>query len=152
MHTAGLKTHTFMQKHETLGSLLYDADCPFCRKWILRLGHMLREHSFEIAPLQSPWVIQRLNLPNEDLLRDVRLLLPDGRQIIGADAYRYIMRQIGWVYPFYLLSLIPLLRTLIDASYRKIATNRYCLSSAVCRFPKLRGLNQNFYLFTKAKP
>jgi hypothetical protein len=43
------------------------------------------------------------------------------------------MRQIGWTYPFYLLSLIPLLRKFFDASYRKIATNRYCISRYVCR-------------------
>lgn len=125
-----------MHKSEPLGMLLYDRDCPFCSKWVLRLGNTLREHGFEIAPLQSPWVIQRLNLPDEELLRDVRLLLPDGRQIIGPDAYRYIMRRIGWTYPFYVLSLIPLLRKLFDSSYRKIATNRYCLSRDVCRFPK----------------
>jgi predicted DCC family thiol-disulfide oxidoreductase YuxK len=136
MHTAGLKTHAFMQKHETLGLLLYDVDCPFCRKSILRLGNMLRKHGFEIASLQSPWVIQRLNLPDKELFQDVRLLLPDGRQIIGADAYRYIMRRISWTYPFYVLSLLPLLSKLFDASYRKIAANRYCPSSTVCRVPK----------------
>jgi predicted DCC family thiol-disulfide oxidoreductase YuxK len=133
MHTAGLKTHSFMLKSEPLGILLYDADCPFCRKWMLRFGNMLREHGFEIAPLQSPWVIQRLNLSSEELLRDVRLLLADGRQIIGADAYRNIMRRIGWTYPFYVLSQIPMLHQLFDASYRKIATNRYCISRSICR-------------------
>jgi lipase maturation factor 1 len=136
MHTSGLKTHALMRKSETLGLLLYDADCPFCRKWILRLGNVLREHGFEIAPLQNPWVIQRLNLSQKELLRDMRLLLPDGRQFIGADAYRYIMRRIGWAYPLYILSLIPLLHKLFDSSYRKIASNRYCLSGSVCRFPK----------------
>jgi predicted DCC family thiol-disulfide oxidoreductase YuxK len=136
MHAASLKTRSFMNKNEPLGILLYDHDCPFCRKSILRLSNALRMHGFEIAPLQSPWVIQRLNLPDEELLRDVRLLMPDGRQIIGADAYRYIMRRIGWTYPFYVLSLMPLLRKLFDASYRKIAANRYCISGVACRFPK----------------
>jgi len=85
-----------------------------------------------IAPLQAKWVMEKLGLPPEELLFDLRLLLANGSQIQGADAYRYLMRRIWWAYPLYLLSVTPLLRGLFNLSYRSFADNRYWFSHA-CR-------------------
>ena len=133
-HIANMNRHA---KKDPLGCVLYDENCPFCRTIMSSLGNTLREHGFDIAPLQSPWVIQRLNLPEEELLRGVRLLLPDGRQIIGPDVYRFIMRKIYWTYPLYFFSLIPPLRNIFDMACREIAKNRYCIASAAGRHSRL---------------
>ena len=61
---------------------------------------------------------------------DIRLLFNDGRQLAGADVYRYVMRRLWWAYPLYLLSIIPGLRQLFDRAYRVFADNRLRISAA----------------------
>jgi predicted DCC family thiol-disulfide oxidoreductase YuxK len=95
----------------------------------------LRKRGFAIAPLQDAWVRERLAPSDEeDLLRDLRVLLDGGRELRGADAYRYVMRRIWWAYPLYLLSVLPLLRHLFDWAYRAFADNRYHFSAS-CQLP-----------------
>jgi predicted DCC family thiol-disulfide oxidoreductase YuxK len=115
--------------------VLFDGSCGFCRSWVSYWADTLRKRGFEIAPLQEDWVRTRLGSPaEEDLLLDLRLLLEDGRQLRGADAYRYVMRRIWWTYPIYLVSILPLLRHLFDWAYRSFADNRYHFSGS-CRLP-----------------
>ena len=100
------------------GWVLYDDACGFCRRWVPYWAETLSKRGFSIAPLQSAWVQERLNAPADELLDDLRLLLPDGRQVRGADVYRYVMRRIWWAYPLYLLSVTPLLSRVFDWGYR----------------------------------
>jgi predicted DCC family thiol-disulfide oxidoreductase YuxK len=109
------------------GWVLYDDACGFCRTWVPRFESTLAQRGFETAPLQADWVRERLNLAEDELLADIRLLLPDGSQLRGADVYRYCMRRIWWAWPLWLLSLLPGGRALFDWSYRTFARNRYCL-------------------------
>lgn len=121
-----------------IGWVLYDDSCGFCRRWVPFWANTLRKRGFDIAPLQSEWVVQRLNVPEGDLLVDLRLLLEDGRQARGADVYCHVMRRIWWAYPIYLLSVAPLLRLVFDWGYRTFADNRYLVSHA-CRLPGAGG-------------
>ena len=117
------------------GWVLFDGSCGFCRTWVEYWAQTLRRLGFEIAPLQEKWVRERLgSLSEDELLADLRLLLSDGGQLRGADAYRYVMRRIWWVYPIYLLSVIPILRRLFDWGYRTFGDNRYHISRS-CRLP-----------------
>lgn len=117
-----------------IGWVLYDDSCGFCRRWVPFWGETLRKRGFDIAPLQSEWVVERLSVPREDLLFDLRLLLADGKQVRGADVYRHVMRRIWWAYPLYLLSVAPLLRLVFDRAYRTFADNRHRFSGA-CGLP-----------------
>jgi predicted DCC family thiol-disulfide oxidoreductase YuxK len=110
------------------GVLLYDDSCGICRHWVLRWSRTLRRNGFEVAPLQSDWVPEKLNIRAGALTEDVRLLLPDGRQIQGADVYRYAMKRIWWAYPVYLLSVTPLLHFLFNGAYRAFADHRHRVS------------------------
>jgi predicted DCC family thiol-disulfide oxidoreductase YuxK len=117
-----------------IGWVLYDDSCGFCRRWIPFWADTLRRRGFAIAPLQSEWVVERLSVPQEDLLFDLRLLLADGGEVRGADVYRHVMRRIWWAYPLYLLSVAPGLRLVFDWAYRTFANNRHRFSRA-CRLP-----------------
>jgi predicted DCC family thiol-disulfide oxidoreductase YuxK len=120
---------------EPTGWVLFDGSCGFCRTWVTYWSHTLRKRGFEIAPLQEAWVRARLASPDEDdLLRDLRVLLAGGGELRGADAYRYVMRRIWWAYPGYLLSVTPWLRQLFDWAYRAFADNRYHFSHS-CELP-----------------
>ena len=119
---------------EPIGFVLYDDSCGFCRRWIPFWETTLRKRGFAIAPLQSDWVVEQLNVSEEDLLFDLRLLLANGDQVRGADVYRYVMRRIWWSYPLYILSSLPLLRNVFDWGYRTFANNRYRFSRS-CQLP-----------------
>jgi predicted DCC family thiol-disulfide oxidoreductase YuxK len=122
------------------GWVLFDGSCGFCRTWVMYWADTLRKRGFQVAPLQDAWVRQRLassdeaSWNEEDLLRDLRVLLEGGQELRGADAYRYVMRRIWWTYPLYLLSVLPLMRRLFDLAYRAFADNRYHFSAA-CQLP-----------------
>ena len=113
--------------------LLYDGSCGFCSRWVSFWENTLKKRGFRIAPLQSDWVAEKLRLSDKELASDFRLLLANGEQLAGADAYRYLMRRIGWATPLYLLSILPVFRTLFDLGYRLFADSRY-LVSRHCHF------------------
>ena len=118
---------TFQQPR---GWILYDDSCGFCRRWVPFWENALKRRGFHIAPLQADWVRLKLQLNESDLLRDLRLLLPDGTQVCGADVYRYATRRIWWAWPVYLFSIMPGLRIVFDWGYRTFATNRFRVSGA----------------------
>ncbi|MCZ6682646.1 MAG: DUF393 domain-containing protein [Planctomycetota bacterium] len=121
-----------MERIVAEGWILYDAACGFCQRWVPYWESTLNKRGFAIAPLQSPWVSEKLRLSPEERHQDLRLLLADGRQIQGADVYRYVMKRIWWAYALYLLSITPILRAVFDRGYRSFATHRYRISKA-CR-------------------
>lgn len=110
------------------GWVLYDADCDFCSRWVKRFESTLARRDFGVAPLQADWVRERLQLDDDELIADIRLLLPDGNQVVGADVYRHCMRRIWWAWPLWLFSILPIKRDVFDWAYRKFARNRYCIA------------------------
>ena len=114
------------------GWILYDGSCGICRRWVPFWENALRRRGFGIAALQEDWVIEKLKLPPETLLDDLRLLLTDGTHLAGADVYRYAMRRIWWALPLYVFSVLPGFRQVFDYAYRSFAQNRYRLS-ATCQ-------------------
>ncbi len=118
----------------TAGWILYDGSCGFCARWVPFWRLTLERRGFGIAPLQTPWVAERLELPPDELVQDLRLLLADGMCIAGADAYRYVMRRIWWAWPVYLLASMPLLGKVFDWCYRKFALHRHTISKS-CGLP-----------------
>ena len=72
-------------KPNLAGWILYDDSCGLCRRWVPFWENTLRRRGFAIAPLQAGWVREKLRLDETALLRDLRLLLPDGKIISGAD-------------------------------------------------------------------
>lgn len=114
------------------GWILYDDSCGVCRRWVPFWENALWRRGFEIAPLQAGWVRYQLGMSNDELLRDLRLLLSDGTQIVGADVYRFVMRRIWWAYPLYCFSVAPVCGNVFDWGYQKFASNRHGVSRA-CR-------------------
>jgi predicted DCC family thiol-disulfide oxidoreductase YuxK len=83
-----------MNENYSKGWILYDGSCGFCSKWIPFWKNTLAKRGFKIAPLQTDWVRQKLQLSEDELLRDLRLLLANGEQLQGAEVYRYAMKRI----------------------------------------------------------
>lgn len=124
------------------GWVFYDGSCGFCSRWVPFWKNTLKKRGFHIAPLQSAWVVEKLNVSQPELAKDLRLLLTSGEQLRGAEVYRYLMKRIWWATPLYLLSILPILRSLFDAGYRAFADNRYWISRA-CHLPAPEETKQN---------
>lgn len=125
---------TIEKTPDPVGWILYDDSCGFCRRWIPFWESALRRQGFGIAPLQAEWVASRLEIGEERLLDDIRLLLADGRNFAGAEVYRYAMSRIWWTRPLYLISILPGFRRIFDMCYRLFAKNRHRISDA-CGLP-----------------
>ena len=121
------------------GWVLYDDSCGFCRSWVPGWAGTLARLGLAVAPLQSEWVGERLAATAQERFGDLWILMADGRQIRGADAYRYVLRGFWWSYPLYLLSVTPLLRQAFNGAYRKFADRRHRFSSACGLSPGGRG-------------
>jgi len=113
-------------KQPAAGWVCYDGDCALCRRWSRRVECPLHRHGFNFVPLQTPWVNAQLNLSAAELLKEMRLLLPDGRVIGGADAAVVLMQYVWWLWPLWLLSRLPGAMSIFRVTYRYIAKNRHC--------------------------
>jgi predicted DCC family thiol-disulfide oxidoreductase YuxK len=104
--------------------VLYDADCPFCRRWAARFEKTLTLRGFDLSPLQSPWVRECFDLPEHELFSRMRVLTREGRDLAGADALLFIARHIWWAWPLYAISKLPAVFPLYRILYDQIASSR----------------------------
>jgi predicted DCC family thiol-disulfide oxidoreductase YuxK len=104
--------------------LLYDGDCPFCRReveWLKRrdLGdHLVFENIAAIG-----FDPGRYGLTHEEIMGSLHGILPDGRIVRGGEAIREAYRGVGlgWlVAP----TRLPIISGLLDGAYRVFARNR----------------------------
>jgi predicted DCC family thiol-disulfide oxidoreductase YuxK len=107
-----------------VGWILYDAECALCRSWVGRCEKTLTLRGFDFAPLQSPWVRECFDLPEQEYFSKMRVLTRDGRDLTGADALVFIARHIWWVWPLYAISKLPGVLPLFRAIYDRIARSR----------------------------
>ena len=108
------------------GWVFFDADCAFCTRIARRMRPVLEPRGFGLAALQDPRAQAMLGLSDKELLWEMRLLTADGRQFGGADAFAHLARQVWWAWPFFALSFVPGMRSLMRAIYRKVAARRSC--------------------------
>jgi len=119
------------------GWFFYDANCAFCTRIALRLEPILARRSLAIAPLQDPRVASLLGLTSEELLREMKFLHSDGRQLGGASAAIAIAQNIWWARPLVWLSKIPGMMSILESIYRQISARRSCASAASITPPRV---------------
>jgi predicted DCC family thiol-disulfide oxidoreductase YuxK len=124
-----------------LGWVLYDGACGFCSWWIPFWRKTINKTGYDIAPLQAKWVRDKLNLPGEQINRDILLLLADGKVIAGADAYIYGMKKVRWSRPAGYLLGLPGFRWLTWQFYKLFNRNRLFVSR-VCKLRPELSQNQ----------
>jgi len=117
------------------GWVLYDAECPFCCEWMARLEPVLTRRGFDLAPLQSPWVQECLDLKFDPPLTEMNVLTPDGKVMGGADAVVFLARFVWWAWPLYALSWFPGMKVILSRVYCWLSRRRICLG-ATCRAVK----------------
>lgn len=117
------------------GWLFFDAECVFCTRIARWLAPILNRRGMAVAPLQDPRVGALLGMSRDELLREIRLLLSDGRQFGGADAVVALAREIWWARPLVWLSKSRRMTDALRSSYSYIAVRRSCAAHA-CAMPR----------------
>ena len=111
------------------GWLFFDAECAFCTRIARFLAPILNRRGLAVAPLQDPRVGPLLGVSPEKLLHELKFLLSDGRQFGGASAVLAVAEQIWWAWPVVWLSRLPGMNPVLDAAYRRVATQRNCAAA-----------------------
>src|SRR5215470_12953557 len=78
------------------GWLFFDADCKFCTRIARWLAPIMERREMALAPLQDPRVAELLGLSSEDLMKEMQLLLSDGRRYGGGDSAAELARRNWW--------------------------------------------------------
>jgi predicted DCC family thiol-disulfide oxidoreductase YuxK len=112
------------------GWLFFDAECRFCTRIARWVQPILELRGLAVAPLQDPRVGALLGLPKSELLRELRFLLPDGRQSGGADAVVAVAGEIWWARPLVWIGNIPGMMAVLRRGYRWVAAQRSCVAVA----------------------
>ena len=121
------------------GWLFFDAECAFCIALARRMARILVPRGFALAPLQDPRVAHLLGLPQEELLREMRVLTAQGKRYGGADAVIFLASRVWWAWPLVAFAQIPGVMPLLRAAYRRIAAQRSCASYGCAALPDFRS-------------
>jgi len=117
------------------GWILYDGGCGFCFRWAHFWKKIVERRGFAIKDLQSAAEEGLLQIPQDSLLDDIRVLPRNGELQSGADAYLYVARRIWWAWPFYAIFSLPGFNRLLWWGYRWFNRNRYRISRH-CPLPR----------------
>jgi predicted DCC family thiol-disulfide oxidoreductase YuxK len=112
------------------GWLFFDAECVFCTRIARWLAPILARRGLGVAPLQDPRVGALLGMTRNELLKELRFLLSDGRSYGGARTVVAVAREIWWAKPFVWLAAVPGMMRVLDAGYRRVAARRGCVAEA----------------------
>jgi len=113
-----------------MATLIYDGECAMCRAsalWIMRRA--MEGGALEILPCRSAPRRERFpQITDAQCMTAMRLVLPDGRALAGADAVPELLRRIPRWRLLAALFDLPGMRPLARVVYAWIARNRMRVS------------------------
>lgn len=105
---------------------LYDGQCSLCRetkKWCQKLDSRQKVEWISLQEYEKKK--PHSSLKASDLRREMHVILPDGRIVVGYWAVRKLMLAFPTTYLFGLLLHLPFVHLVGNPVYRLIARNRY---------------------------
>lgn len=109
------------------GTIIYDGECPFCKKVVSFIRRKDNNGYFRFAALQSEegsFLVRKTGLPLKDT--NSVIYFTEKKIFIRSTAVLHILREMGGGWNiFYLFIIIP--ESIRDFFYRFIAKNRYKL-------------------------
>lgn len=116
------------------GTLIYDDDCAFCRRWVRRLQRWDAQGRIVLLPLQHP-AAPLLGASRRALEDAMHFVRADGAVFAGAAAVPELLKvlPVGWI--LRLVFRVPGVLPAADHVYRWVARRRHRLGceSAHCR-------------------
>ncbi len=107
--------------------LLYDGQCPFCRREVRWLKHRDRHGVLALEDVTAPdFDSARYGTTREELLRVIHGVFPDGRMVSRLEAFRAAYRVVGlgWLLA---PTAWPILRWVSNSLYVLFARHRVTL-------------------------
>lgn len=109
---------------KTTCTLLYDGECPLCRKEVAWLQCWNRRGRLAFEDVSSPeFDPARYGLTRNDVMAVIHAVLPDGRIVRRMEAFRHAYRAVGLGWLLAPTGWWPL-RILFDWLYERFANNR----------------------------
>lgn len=90
----------------------------------------MMRRGMNLAPLQRPWVIERLSMPDVQRMSRTWVLWSDGRVVGGADAYMELAAMVWWAKPLAWIGRTRSGKRILTRVYNWVARNRHCISGA----------------------
>ena len=108
--------------------VLFDGDCPLCRREIRTLQHLDRRSRILFTNIAAPgFDAAALGLDHAALMARIHARLPDGRLIEGVEVFRRLYAAVGFGW-LVTLTRAPGVSQLLDLAYRWFAANRLRLT------------------------
>lgn len=113
--------------------VIYDGKCKFCTHQIENLKRLGGRKRLQFISLHAPEVGQRFpNLTYDQMMEEMWVVAPDGRQFGGADALRYLSSQLPLLWPVAPILHFPGTRQLWRWAYKIVAKRRYKIAGKNC--------------------
>lgn len=113
--------------------VLYDGQCNFCRSQISTLRRLDGRQRLKFVSLHDPDVATTYpNLTFEQLMAEMWIVTPEGKQYGGAYAVRHLTRRLPILWPVAPLMHIPFTMPIWSFLYRLVAKYRYKIAGRDC--------------------
>jgi predicted DCC family thiol-disulfide oxidoreductase YuxK len=125
------------RKEEKTGKavLIYDGNCPVCKKTVEWIKKKEYKASFEMLPCQSEEMRRRFPFIEPAVcMQAMQLILPDGHVLSGEKAFPEILKRLKRYCHAAELFKLPASEIIAGYFYRLLADNRYHIASVL--FPE----------------
>jgi predicted DCC family thiol-disulfide oxidoreductase YuxK len=99
-----------------------------CRHSATRFDARLRRMGYDILPIQTPWVAEKIGREIAENPKEMLLLTPDGKLFGGADAYLQMARQFWWTRWLVPIGNFRPVHFVLEKIYQWIARHRHGIS------------------------
>ena len=121
---------TRTQKKSCRAVLIYDGECPVCRKTVEWIRENMRKDAFEMIPCQSEEARKRFPFVEQAVcMQTMQLILPDREALSGEKALPEIVKGLKRYSPAAALFELPGSGILARSFYRWFADNRYHIAN-----------------------
>ena len=120
------------QKKSGPAVLIYDGECPVCRKTVAWIRENMRKDAFEMIPCQSAEARTRFpSVEQAVCMQAMQLILPGGEVLSGEKALPEIVKRLKRYSPAAALFDLPGSEILSRSFYRWFADNRYHIANVL---------------------
>lgn len=112
--------------------VIYDGHCRFCTNQVQKLARWDGKGRLAFLSLHDAEVARRYpQLSYDDLMKQMYVVTPAGKQYAGAAAFQYLTRRLPRLYPLAAVVHIPFSLPLWQWLYRQVAIRRYKIAGKI---------------------
>jgi predicted DCC family thiol-disulfide oxidoreductase YuxK len=119
-------------EHPAADVVIYDGHCRFCTNQVQKLARWDGKGRLAFLSLHDDEVAKRYpQLSYDDMMKQMYVVTPAGKQYPGAAAFRYLTRRLPVFYALAPLLHIPFSLPVWQWLYRQVAIRRYRIAGKI---------------------